>query len=65
MGFNVNEISTKLVKTAQKILVISSASPSYCHILRGDCTQTQPTPMQNVESVLEFGKHWVFAEISW
>ena len=37
---------------------------SHCHTLKRDCTQTQFTPIQNVESVLELENHWVFAKIN-
>ena len=49
---------------SENFLVVSSPPLSHCHTLKSDYTQTQLTLIQSVESILELGKHWVFAKIS-
>ena len=48
----------------REIFIVSSPPLSHCHALRGVFTQTKHTPIQSVESILELGKHWVFAKLS-
>ena len=56
--------SYNIVIPKREIFVVSSPLPSHCHTLRGVFTQTKLTPIQSVKSILELGKHWVFAKLS-